>query len=350
MTAHREAPTAAGREDWQDATRPNALIVASPQYLDRLYSEDAIRAIQRRTQLLAPPMDPRSVAARPDLLAQVEVLFSGWNAPVLDAVLLESAPRLRAVFYAGGSVRYFVSDALWARGVTVCSAFALNGEAVADYTVGAVLFSLKQGFAHASAARRGAFAADLPVPGVHGGTVGLISLGATGRAVARKLAPFGINLVGYDPFVSAAEAEKLGVCLRPRLETVFAGADIVSLHAPLLPTTEGMITGAHLAAMRPGATFINTARGAIVRENEMIDVLRRRPDLTAILDVTDPEPPRVGSPLYSLPNVVLTPHVAGAIDRECRRMGEAMLAEFDRWRAGEPLQHAIRAEQLSTMA
>jgi phosphoglycerate dehydrogenase-like enzyme len=333
-----------------DAIRPNALLVVSPQYQDRLYGEENVRAIQQRTRLLAPPLSPAEVMNRPDLLAEVEVLFSGWNAPVLDEAFLRMAPRLRAVFYAGGSVRYFVSDAVWSREVTICSAFTLNGEAVADYTVGAILFSLKQGFAHAMAARRGAFASDLTVPGVHGGTVGLISLGATGRAVARKLAPFGVNLVGYDPFVSPTEAEKIGVCLRPHLETVFSGADIISLHTPLLPATQGLITGDHLRAMRHGATFINTARGGVVREAEMIAVLRERPDLTAILDVTDPEPPVPGSPLYTLPNVVLTPHIAGAVDRECRRMGQAMIEEFDRWRRGEPLKHAIDPGQLVHMS
>jgi len=334
----------------EDAPLQNALLVVSPQYQDQLYGDEAIRAIRQRTRLLAPPLDPIAVLARADLLAEVEVLFSGWNAPVLDEAFLKRAPRLRAVFYAGGSVRYFVSEALWARGITVCSALTVNGEAVADYTVGAVLFSLKQGFAHATAARRGAFATDLPVAGVPDSNVGLISLGATGRAVARKLAPFGVRLVGYDPFVSSAEAEKLGVGLRPRLETVFAEADVVSLHTPLLAATQGMITAAHFRAMRPGATFINTARGAVVREEEMIAVLRERPDITAILDVTDPEPPVPGSPLYALPNVVLTPHLAGAVDRERRRLGQAMIAEFDRWQRGETLLHALKPEQLAQMA
>src|SRR6478609_3873184 len=116
----------------EDTIRHNALLVVSPQFQDQLYGDEAIRAIQQRTRLLAPPMDPT---------------------PVLDDAFLKKAPRLRAIFYAGGSVRYFVSEALWARDITVCSAFTVNGEAVADYTVGAVLFSLKQGFAHATAAR-----------------------------------------------------------------------------------------------------------------------------------------------------------------------------------------------------
>ncbi len=102
-----------------------------------------------------------------------------------------------------------------------------------------------------------------------------------------------------------------------------------------------MVTGAHLSSMKPGATFLNTARGAIVREEEMIDVARTRPDLQFILDVTHPEPPTPGSPLFTLPNVIVTPHIAGSMDNECRRMGRAMVDELRRYLAGEPLRWEV---------
>jgi phosphoglycerate dehydrogenase-like enzyme len=111
-----------------------------------------------------------------------------------------------------------------------------------------------------------------------------------------------------------------------------------------------MITGAHFAAMKENATFINTARGAIVRENEMIDVLKKRPDLWALLDVTYPEPPVPGSPLYTLPNVILTPHLAGSRDTECRRMGRIVVDELRRYLNNEPLHWAITREQAAKMA
>jgi phosphoglycerate dehydrogenase-like enzyme len=134
------------------------------------------------------------------------------------------------------------------------------------------------------------------------------------------------------------------------IEDVFRRADVVSLHTPWLKETEGLITGAHFAAMKPGATFINTARGAVVREDEMIQVLKQRPDLFAVLDVTYPEPPEPGSPLYSLPNVVLTPHIAGAMGTECRRMGCLVVEELQRYLNGEALQWAINRQQAAVMA
>ena len=90
--------------------------------------------------------------------------------------------------------------------------------------------------------------------------------------------------------------------------------------------------------MKPYTTFINSSRGAVVRETEMTDVLQQRPDLVAVIDVTYPEPPSLDSPLFTLPNVILTPHIAGAMNTECRRLGQLMIDELERHLAGQPLR------------
>ena len=125
---------------------------------------------------------------------------------------------------------------------------------------------------------------------------------------------------------------------------------MASLHTPWLPETERLITGAHLASLKPYATFINTARGAIVREDEMIAVLQQRPDLVAVLDVTYPEPPAADSPLYTLPNVIITPHIAGSMQAECRRQGQYMIAELERYLAGQPLKYGLTRAKAAIMA
>ena len=157
------------------------------------------------------------------------------------------------------------------------------------------------------------------------------------------LRAFDLRVIAYDPFVSPAEAAEVGVTL-VSLEELFARSDVVSLHPPLLEETVGMVTGQHIAQMKRGATFINTARGEVVREDEMIEVLKRRPDLLAVLDVASEEPPHEDSPLYTLPNVVLTPHIAGSVGQECRRMGQCMVEELARYLAGQPLQWPVTRE------
>jgi phosphoglycerate dehydrogenase-like enzyme len=275
------------------------------------------------------------------LLRDVEVIFCGWGTPVMDEAFLAAVPNLRAVFHAAGSIRAFTTDAFWARDILVTTAAAANAVAVVDYTLAAILFSLRHGWYYErSAHSQGAFPPRRPMPGGSGSTIGLISLGLVGRKVAERLRLFDLEILAYDPFVTPADAAGLGVSL-VKLEEIFARSDVVSLHAPWLPETEGMITGAHFAAMRQGATFINTARGAVAREAEMIRALLGRPDLCAVLDVTWPEPPAAGSPLYGMANVFLTPHIAGTSGRECRRLSRCVMDEFHRWRQGIPLLHAV---------
>jgi phosphoglycerate dehydrogenase-like enzyme len=156
----------------------------------------------------------------------------------------------------------------------------------------------------------------------------------------KLLKAYDLKLYGTDPYVSHAEARQLGVQL-VSLDELFRTCDVVSVHTPLLPETAGLITGAHLASMKTGGVFVNTARGEIIREAEMIQVLMQRPDLQAVLDVATKEPPDEDSPLYTLPNVMLTPHIAGSVGEECRRMGRFMVDELQRYIRGEPLQGLV---------
>ena len=278
-------------------------------------------------------------------LSEAEVILASWGCPVMDARFLESAPRLRLVLYAAGSVRAFVTDEMWNRGIRVSSAYALNAISVAEYTLAAILFSLKQGWR----LMREPGGSRAQIPGAFGATVGLVSLGAVGRAVCKMLKSHQVRLVAYDPRVSDDEMHHLGV-RGIDLAELFRVSDVVSLHTPLLPETRGMITGAHIDSMRQGATLINTSRGAIVREAEMVAVLGRRRDLQAVLDVTDPEPPSPGSPLLHLPNVVLTPHIAGAMGLERRRLGRGMVDELRRYIRREPLRWEVTRDQARRMA
>jgi len=111
-----------------------------------------------------------------------------------------------------------------------------------------------------------------------------------------------------------------------------------------------MIRYQHLTLLKEGASFINTSRGAVVNEPELIRFLQERPDVQAVLDVTHPEPPVPESPLYDLPNVFLTPHLAGSLGGECRRMAQFMMEELERYLRGEPLRWEITRERFAVTA
>ena len=331
-------------------TVPKALYLLDGGAFEKIYGDEERTAVAELADVYAPPQTAESVAMNPGVLAEVEVILSGWGAPAMDAAFLEAAPDLRVVLYGAGSIRRVATSALWDRGIRITSAYAANAVPVSEYVLAAILFSLKRGWHFAFSARHEKI---LPgqnqIPGAYGSTVGLVSLGMVGRLVRERLRPFDLRVVAYDPYVTPEEAHDLGVDLMS-LEDLFESSEVVSLHSPWLPETEDMILGSHLASMKRNATLINTSRGAVVREAEMIEVLEERPDLWAVLDVTHPEPPEPGSRLYDLPNVVLTPHIAGSLGSECRRMGRLVVDELRRYVAGEPLEYEICRERAAMMA
>lgn len=326
------------------------LIVLDSKAFELIYGYEYKVEIAHRVKLLAEPMTKEDLLGRPELLAEVEVIFSGWGAPRLDPDFLAAAPKLKAIFYGAGSIRYFTTEAFWARDIQISSAYAMNAVPVAEYTLATILLSLKNFWRQSLETKKlGRFPERYTCAGAFGSKVGLISLGMIGRLVRERLRPFDIEVLAYDPFVTPEQATVLGIEM-VTLEEVFRRCDVVSLHTPWLKETEGMVRGRHFELMKPNATFLNTARGAVVKEDEMIETLRRRPDIMALLDVTYPEPPAPDSPLWAMENVILTPHIAGSQDRECRRMGRLMLDEFDRWRRGDKLKWAISKEKAALLA
>ena len=315
-----------------------------------VYSDAVRTRLGRHVQLgpiVTPPQDWRQHRAA---LAPVEILFSGWGVPVMDEPLLGALPQLKVIFYAGGSVRCFTTDALWSRGVRLTTAAAANAIPVCEYTVSAILLGLKRFWHYARLTRElRTFQSERPLPGAYLATAGLVSYGTVARLVRHKLRTHELTILVYDPYLSEEEAHDEQV-RKVELDELFATSDVVSLHAPLLPETLQLIRGEHFDRMKPCAHFINTARGEIVHEGEMIAALRRRPDLQALLDVTAPEPPLRHSPLYTLPNVILTPHLAGSLGAECERLGHAMADELERYVEGRPLRWEVTRERAARMA
>jgi phosphoglycerate dehydrogenase-like enzyme len=326
------------------------LFLLGAREFELIYGEPEQKEISRLVELVGSPQTRDCVKQNPGILRDVDVIFSGWGAPRMEQEFLDAARNLKAVFYGAGSIKGIVTDAFWDRGIVITSAYGANAIPVAEYTLSQILFCLKRGWYFAlSIKAHGEYPPKDNVPAAYGSTVGIISLGMVGRRVCELLRTFDLKVIAYDPYISSESAADLNVELCS-LEDIFREADVVSLHTPWLKETEGMITGAHLESMKPYATFINTARGAIVQEEEMIRVLQKRADLQAVLDVTYPEPPLPGSPLYSLSNVVLTPHIAGSMGAECRRQGQYMVEELRRYINGEPLRWGITREKAVILA
>lgn len=329
------------------AGRKKGIYILAEETFSLVYGEEEQRDIARLVDVLVPPQTRASIEQNPEVLAEAEIILSGWGGPILDAAFLQAAPRLKLFLYGAGATGGMIYPEVWQRGVRVTTAAQANAIPVAEFTLASIILALKSAIPLSRQTHRErAFPQKRgPMAGAYGSTVGLVSLGMIGRAVLKRLRTVlpQVSVLAYDPYIPAEEIACLGAT-SVSLETLFRRSDVVSLHTPRLPETEGLVRGRHLRAMKPHATLINTARGGIIAQEEMIPVLEARPDLTAMLDVADPEPLEPDCPLYTLPNVFLTPHIAGSMENECRRMGRHMVDELQRYCRGEALRWELRQE------
>lgn len=328
-----------------------ALFSSRPQNIQAVYDSDRRKAIAGHYDLLNEIITPENIEQYRDVLPELEYIFSTWGMFVPDEKYLSSMTRLKAVLYAAGSVKGFAEPFL-RRGIQVVTAARANGEFVADLAASQIQLAAR-GYFHnfrVGGYNSGDTRSMGPIPGLFETRIGLIASGFVGREVIARLRPLrGVEIAVYDPYLSDAAARELGV-VKCSLDTLFATSQVVSNHAPITDETVGMVRYSHFASMRPCAAFINTGRGITVVEEDLIRALKERPDLVALLDVTWPEPPEAGSPLYQMPNVFYTRHIAGAHAHEVCHMADFCLECALKLDEGVILPDSVTLERLKTMA
>ncbi|MDX2169104.1 MAG: hydroxyacid dehydrogenase [Deltaproteobacteria bacterium] len=333
--------------------RPTVVLAMVPQLTSGLFTPTHHARLAAIAEV--PECEPLTVfgdARAAHLLARAEILLTGWGCPPIDAATLAQAPRLRAIVHAAGTVKDHVTEAAWQRGLLVSSAAAANAVPVAEYTVAAILLANKRALflreRYRAVREFRWWPREAPGLGNYGKVVGLVGASAVGRAVIERLRRFDLELLVADPYLAPSDAAQLGVEL-VELDALLARADVVSLHAPALPETRHLLDARRLGLMRDGATLLNTARGWLVDhaalERELV-----AGRLHAVLDTTEPEILPADSPLYDLPNVFLTPHIAGAMGAETQRLATHAIDEIERYARGEPFRHPVRREDLPRLA
>ena len=335
-------------------TRPALAFAMQPEKTEHVVTPELLARIDGLARILDPqPMTVFGDGRANRLLAEAEILVTGWGAPTFDAAALRSAPRLRLIVHAAGTVKGLIDKTVFDAGIAVSHAAEANAVPVAEFTLAAIIFAGKHVFRFRDlyAADRGRQRSQLlqgqPI-GNYRRTIGIVGASRIGRRVIEFLRPFDYRVLLYDPLVGEEGASGLGV-EKIDLDTLMAHSDIVSLHAPSLPETRHMIDARRLSLMKDGATLINTARGALVDEIALIDRLKTGA-INAVIDVTHPEVPEEASPLYDLPNVFLTLHIASAVGPERTRLGVMAVDEIERFLEGLPLLFEIRMHDLERMA
>ncbi len=326
------------------------ILTDNPKKLKNVYTERTI-CVLRELGALTYPLTKEDILS--GMHRDTEIIFSTWGMPhFTEDEIREYFPNVKALFYAAGSVQGFAREFLHS-GVRVFSAWAANAVPVAEYTVAEIILSNKGAFrlTRMMAEKKNKEARRIRdgYIGNYGATVGLLGVGMIGSLVAKKLSEMKFDVIAFDPFCSIEKAERLGVRLCS-LQEVFERSDVVSNHLANNEETVGMLGYSLFASMKKDATFINTARGAQVKEDDLSRVMSERPDLTALLDVTYPEPPMSDSPLYSAENILLTPHIAGSQGNEQERMSEWMIEEFRTFLSGLETHYEVNEKMLETMA
>jgi D-3-phosphoglycerate dehydrogenase / 2-oxoglutarate reductase len=291
----------------------------------RILVSDPLSA--RAIQILksAPGVSVQEVKGKKeDELVPLVATIDAWvvrGATKVTRRLLDAAPQLRWVARAGAGLDNIDVGAASERGIGVLNVPGANANAVAELVFGLLLGLFRQIPAADASMRRGEWEKGrFQGRELRGKTLAIVGLGKIGSAVARRAKAFEMECIGFDPIVSSADARAMDV--EPvTFDDLLPRAEVLTLHAPMLPETRGMIGAAQLARMPRGAVLVNAARGALVDEAPLVEALRSGALAGAALDVYAEEPPK-GSPLLTLPNVVLTPHIGAATVEAQEAVGE----------------------------
>lgn len=324
--------------------RPTVTLALLPEVQPDLLPPDIVARLQRTADIDS-MLPLTSLTNR--ALARTDILITGRGCPPIDAEVLDSAPRLRAVVHAGSSVIGLVGPDVLARDIAVSCASDADSRSIADYTLAMCVLATKRVFGLANGYASGEDVHDYGLdrsPSSTGATVGVIGATAAGRAVLARLAHHNVRTVVADPSLSRVDAKLLDAELLD-LDTLCTISDIVTVHS--YPTADGkpLLDHQRLSLMHDGTVLINTSCGSLVDTHALIGhcVAGR---LDAVLDVTRPRPLPRGHPLLSLPNVLVTPGLAGAQGWELRRLGSDTVAEIERFARGIPMLGRLTATDL----
>jgi len=317
---------------------------------DRIFSQESLRKLSQMGELVVNEDSVNPDARRTkELIKGANVVITSWGSPNLNADILSAAPNLELVIHAAGSVKGIVSQELWEKGIRVTGSAPVLGMGVAETTLGLTIISLKYIWQLSENLKKGGWSEDKnKIREIYDVTIGVISAGFVGAHYIKLLQNFDVEVLLYDPFVSEEKAKEMGA-RKVELEELLKTSDVVSIHAPSIPETNKMINKETLKLMKDDAIIINTARGTIIDEADLLEELQKG-RLFACLDVTDPEPPAKDHPFRKLPNVIMTPHLAGLANTGLKRIGKFVNSELNKYLNNESMVGEVKSDKLKTMA
>lgn len=335
--------------------RPVIAMAVKKSFFDRMFSAETCEFLTSFADIV-PSLDAVKEYLTADDMAELvktaDAVVTCWGTPKISADMLLAAPKLKLIAHAAGSVKNVLAEDFWRDGGRrVTNNAVVMAKDVAQTTLGLMICSLKPVFQYNALARVGQWNNNaLRMRYLKGSTVGIIGASMIGREVISLLKHFDCNIKLYDPYVTEFENKKSLRVTLCSLDELMESCDVVSLHAPNTKECYHMINKQNLSKMKDGAVFINTARGALVDEDALVgELITGR--ISAVIDVTDPEPPRTEHPFRTLPNVLLLPHIGGGMSENCLLdMGENTVNEIYKFLNTGRLENEIHKGMFSTMA
>ena len=278
-----------------------------------------------------------------------DVIMTGWGNPMMDRQLLEQT-NIKLIAHTGGSVADYVNQDVYATDIKVISGNEMYAESVAEGVVGYMMLALRKMVDYVEDTRNGNWRSEAcaPTEGLLDQTIGLVGMGAITRHLIPMLKPFRVKLKLYSGYPIDPDFLAENNAVQASLEEIFSTCKIVSIHSALNDRTKGMIGKEHFDLLQDGAVFINSARGAIIREDEMIEALQTN-RFRAVLDVYCKEPLDLDSPLRHLKNVYCMPHVGGPTNDRSPVIAMRLADDIRRFEKGQKLCYEITGEYAKRM-
>ena len=324
-------------------------LIQSNATVPNIFSERALNKLRSMGEVVINEGDA-SVESVKKAIAGADIAITSWGNTTLTKEILDECPNLKLVVHAAGTVKPIVSDELWERGIRVTGSPKPLGQGVAETALGLTISASKNFYNLNTNLHNGGWAEGKEnIRELYELTVGVVSSGWVGRHYIKLLQNFDVDVLLYDPYVTDEKAAEMG-CKKANFETLLKECDIISIHAPSIPATNNLFNAETLKLMKKDAVLINTARGSIVDEAALYEHMKAGNLKYACLDVFNPEPPAADNPLRTLPNVILTPHLAGLAQNGRRRIGMHAAEEIERFINGEKMECEVLKEMLETMA
>ena len=285
-----------------------------------------------------------------DFVKGATIIVTSWDSPKIDKQILDCCPELKAVIHGAGSIKPIISDEFIQRKIRITNSAVAIGEGVAESALGFAISACKGFYQLSRDTKSGLWQDNIKttVTDFYDITVGVISGGYVGRHMVKLLKNFHVDILLYDPILTKEQIEEIGA-KKVELSELLSQSDVVTVHAPAISQTENMLNKSNLPLIKDGAVLINTARGTIINEADLIEELKKN-RFFACIDVTNPEPPAKDNELRKLDNVVLTPHIAGTATNGLKRVALHVCEEIDRLLKGEKMRTEVNLDNLSKLA